>query len=724
MKWQRIAQLAIVAVVIVVVAAIAVSVRKQKGGQAAQAVPPPPPESGTELFNPKGATLTRFDGARKVFEAVLGPHTTYPDGRVSVKGGARILTNRNGKDLVIASREADIKQHDQNLETATFRGDVTLTTADGLQVKSAEAAYTESEGIVRIPGAVEFRKGRTSGTGLGATYDRNRDVLWVLDKAQIKVAPEPNGQGAMDASAATAGLARADHYMKLSKDARIDGDGRTMLGDEITITLTPDDQRVQMIQLRGHSRITGGAGGPQAMTARDIDLVYGGDGRTLQTANLVEGAVLDLGGAAAGKRISGRTINLGLSPDGATVTSLTASENAQVDIPADKGLPAKQIRSAALVASGPAGGGLQTATFTGKVEFRETLGGRRGGAAAVDRTARSERMILETKPGLGAIEKADFRGNVKFADAPDLTGEAQRGIYYLEKDRVELMPSEGDPGPPPLVNDGKMSVAARTIDFTLRSRELNADTKVKSTVLVRKDRNGRGQQQTRVPSVLKQDEPVFVTSNRLAYLGTSSTATYTGSVKLWQGNETTIKGDKIVLDDKNGNLVSTGNVVTEMYLDETDARTGEKRHTQTIGKSENFVYDDAKRLAIYTSKAHINGPQGDITANKIELFLKPAGTNELERAEAYASGTEVVVVKDGVRTARGSHLTYTAADEQYLMIGTPVTTVEEDPDKKGSCRVGTGATLKFYRGPEQGQMDGSGIIPSKTETKACSAVNR
>ena len=723
MKWQRIAQLAIVAVVIVLVAAIAFSMRKQKTGQAQQAIPPPPPESGTELFNPKGATLTRFDGARKVFEAILGPHTTYPDGRVSVKGGARILTNRNGKDLVIASREADIKQKDQNLETATFRGDVTLTTADGLEVKSAEAAYSESEGIVRIPGAVDFKKGRTTGSGLGATYDRNRDVLWILDKARITVAPEPSGQGAMDASAATAGLARAEHYMKLSRDARVEGNGRTMLGDEITIALTPDDQRVQTIQLRGHSRITGGAAGPQAMTARDIDLVYAGDGRTLQTANLVEGAILDMGGSAAGKRISGRTINVGLSPDGATVSSLTANENVQVDIPADKDLPAKQIRSTALTASGPAGIGLQTATFTGKVEFHETLGGRRGGAA-IDRTARSERMILETKPGLGAIEKADFRGNVKFVDAPDLTGEAQRGIYYLEKDRVELMPSDGDPGPPPLINDGKMSVGARTIDFTLRSRELNADTKVKSTLLVRKDRSGRGQQQTRVPSVLKQDEPVFVTSNRLAYQGTAATATYTGSVKLWQGSETTIKGDKIVLDDKNGDLAATGNVVTEMYLDETDTKTGEKRHTQTVGKSDNFVYDDAKRLAIYTSKAHINGPQGDITANKIELFLKPAGTNELERAEAYASGAEVVIVKEGVRTATGSHLTYTAVDQQYLMIGTPVTTVEEDPEKKGSCRVGTGSTLKFYRGPEQGQMDGNGIISSKTEMQPCSAVKR
>ena len=130
-------------------------------------------------------------------------------------------------------------------------------------------------------------------------------MLWILDKATFTVAPDPGGKGAMDGSAATAGLARAEHYVKLSKDARINSDGRAIQGDEITITLTSDDERVQMMQLRGNSRITGGAGGPQSMTARDIDLIYGTDGRTLQNANLVEQAVVDLGRRRGGQENRG-----------------------------------------------------------------------------------------------------------------------------------------------------------------------------------------------------------------------------------------------------------------------------------------------------------------------------------------------------------------------------------------------------------------------------------
>ena len=57
------------------------------------------------------------------------------------------------------------------------------------------------------------------------------------------------------------------------------------------------------------------------------------------------------------------------------------------------------------------------------------------------------------------------------------------------------------------------------------------------------------------------------------------------------------------------------------------------------------------------------------------------------------------------------------------MIGTPVTTVEESG---ASCRVGTGASLRFFRGAgtERGQLDGNGIIQSKTETVPCASLKR
>ena len=71
--------------------------------------------------------------------------------------------------------------------------------------------------------------------------------------------------------------------------------------------------------------------------------------------------------------------------------------------------------------------------------------------------------------------------------------------------------------------------------------------------------------QTRLPAMLKQDQPVSATSDRLDYDGGASHAIYTGHAQLWQG-DTTIKGDRIVLDDEKGDLSAVGNVVTNMML--------------------------------------------------------------------------------------------------------------------------------------------------------------
>jgi lipopolysaccharide transport protein LptA len=447
------------------------------------------------------------------------------------------------------------------------------------------------------------------------------------------------------------------------------------------------------------------------MTARDIDLTYAEDGRTLQSARLLENAAVQMD-AAGGKRISGRTIDIGMGPDGTTVTRLNANENVQVDLPAEGKAPAKQIRSAALQAEGPPDKGLQRATFTGNAEYREGGSGRATGAAA-GRTARSDALVVDTKPGLGAIDRAEFRGRVRFTSSADTTAEAPLGIYLIEKDRLELMPGEGLPGPPPNVRDGRLSVTARTIQLTVATRELSAETEVKTTVLPQKDGSAKG----KTPSMLKQDEPVNARSNRLKYNGSTSQAVYSGAVTLWQDPDTTIRAESITVDDKNGDLTATGKAVTTFVVEETDRKSGARKRTPTHGNADTFRYVDAKRLAVYEGRAHLVGPQGDVTADRIELYMK-SGANEVERAEAYAT-TGKVVIKEGPRIATGTHLTYIAATDEYLIVGTPVEIIEE---QNGTCTQMLGGSAMFNRAAGSTRVVGSGPFVTETKTmKSCPA---
>ena len=189
-----------------------------------------------------------------------------------------------------------------DFSTEVVRGNVKLRTSDDLVVTCNDASYNDKEGLLKVPGPVTFTRGRMTGKGIGATYDRTRDVLWILDQAQIAVTPDPAGGGAMQASSGTAGLARADHYVRLSKAAHVVADNRTIDADDITASLTPDDQRIQTMQLRGNSRIVGTAPGAQSMSAKDIDLTYAPDGRTLQQAKLMEQSVLRLPSDGGGQK--------------------------------------------------------------------------------------------------------------------------------------------------------------------------------------------------------------------------------------------------------------------------------------------------------------------------------------------------------------------------------------------------------------------------------------
>ncbi|MEN3339601.1 MAG: hypothetical protein V7647_3277 [Acidobacteriota bacterium] len=751
MNWQKNARRAIVAFVVVFVAIVIVAGRHRKPAPAGE--PPPRRVDPDAVVEGHGTgKIEQSRDGRVVLLLTFGSQLTYPDGRSRLTGGVSVTADRNGKPFTVTSREADVAMKGSDLQTAHFLHDVKLKSND-LEVAADDASYSAAEGMVKIPGAVTFARARMKGSGMGATYDRTREVLWILDQAKISVTGDKAGKGALDASSRAAGLARQENYIRLTGAAHINAEGRLIDADEITIALTPatpkdPDQRVRSLELRGNSRIAGGGGtnAPQTMSARDIDLAYAEDGRTLQRANLIENAVVQLPGdpKGAGRRIAGKTVVIGLAPDGSTVTSLTANENVQVDLPAEGDLPAKRIRSAALAASGPPEAGLQNATFTGNVEYRET-GAAHATTSAVERLARSQSLIVETKPGLGAVQQADFHGNVHFTDGPQVAADASRALYHVDRDQIELSSTQ-EPGPvSPRVSDGRVTVEARAIEMTLGTRKLTADTKIRSSMMPEaKPAPGAlpavapigargktpaakpvtsaaagspqpgagGAEASRVPGLLKQDQPVTVTSNRLTYDGDAGHAVYSGNARLWQ-SDTSVRGDTVIVDDKSGNLEAQGNVRTEMMLDDVDA-AGKRTQIRTIGEGNAFIYDDAKRLATYTGKAHMVGAEGDLTGEKIELFLK-ANANELERVEGYgANGT--VVVKETGRTATGARLTYTVENETYLMTGTPVVAIETNPP---DCKKSIGAVLTFQRAVGTVSTSGNGVIRSVQNQIAC-----
>jgi lipopolysaccharide export system protein LptA len=102
------------------------------------------------------------------------------------------------------------------------------------------------------------------------------------------------------------------------------------------------------------------------------------------------------------------------------------------------------------------------------------------------------------------------------------------------------------------------------------------------------------------------------------------------------------------------------------------------------------------------------GPEGDITADKIELYLNPAG-DDVVRAEAYADPKRKLTLREQNRTTTGTRMTYTAERTTYVVTGVPATVLDE-------CgRETIGRTLTFVKSTDTIVVDGNQQI--RTQTK-------
>ncbi len=75
-------------------------------------------------------------------------------------------------------------------------------------------------------------------------------------------------------------------------------------------------------------------------------------------------------------------------------------------------------------------------------------------------------------------------------------------------------------------------------------------------------------------------------------------------------SETQIKGDKVSIDGKTGNLVAQGSVISQMLVQDVNPTTKERETTRSTGYGQQMQYDDASRKVTYTTKRTSCRPAG------------------------------------------------------------------------------------------------------------------
>lgn len=691
-RWQRRARL-IIAVFAVVFAAVVFRQLKPRTTPVAPAAPPRVDPGA--VVESTGGLVERIKQSQENFRLTYERQLSYANGTARMFGVTVIADRKSGGGTFTANGREAVAGPDGT--TFELTGNVRLA-SDDIHASTDRATYAKSDNTVRAPGPVELTEGSTSAKGVGMLYDGNRDVLTILEQASVHMTPST------DITSGTATFDRRGHVRRFDRHARLQRGGQVIEAESIVAHLTEDENQIASVELHGGARISSShptPGALQLLTGADVNLEYAPGGEVLQHLVVSGDGSIQFAGEAGkpGRSITGRTIDVTLAADGSTPTALSARDGVLLTIPADGDLPTRTILAAALDAKGEGGKGLTRAHFSGTVQYRE-----RGGPR--DSAANSGVLDVTMKPGMGAIEEARFAQAVKFVQGA-MTANAAAARYGVEQGTLALSGSEPGIPVPRVVND-QIAVDASTIDVVLDGPKVKAASggtaRVKSVLQPEQSPgNGEANGGRKMPSMLKQDQPVNVTAASLDYDGTASMAKYTGGAQLWQG-DTSIKGDTITVDDKTGDLTASGTVTTMTMLEQTNKDTKTKERVRSAAQAKDLKYEDAIRRLTYTGDAHMTGPEGDMTATKIELYLKPSG-DELERAEAYDN----VTLREQNRKTTGARMTYTTADERYVVVGAPVTIIDQ-------CdRETTGKTLTFVKSTDSIVVDGN--QQTRTQTK-------
>src|SRR5581483_4867190 len=205
--WQRRARLFVGLSAVAFAAFVAVQFKHR------EAPAPGAPGVHTEpgaVVETTGSQTTRFGGSKESVRVTAEKQLTYADGTSKLVGVTVSAEDTNGEGTFTATgKDATVGKHETAIE---LNGDVRLESST-IRARTEHATFSKADNIVRSPGPTEASEGKTTARGIGMTFDRNADVLTILDQAVVTM-PGADGGTPAEITCGTAILARRDHYRR------------------------------------------------------------------------------------------------------------------------------------------------------------------------------------------------------------------------------------------------------------------------------------------------------------------------------------------------------------------------------------------------------------------------------------------------------------------------------------------------------------------------------
>ena len=720
-----------------------------------------PARLGTEIqSSTQGFTLSKSQSGRTLFtihaakavEYKNGGHAELHDVNIVVYGkSSNRFDQIYGSDFEYDPKSGDVTAHGEVHIVLEGNAEGPLRPDQAppqelknlIHVHTSGLVFNQQTGIASTPEKIDFRLPQANGTAVGATYNSKEGLLDLKSQVELEAA----GANPAKFIATRARVTREPRQAVLD-NVRGEQQGRASEADKLTVFLRPDSTVEKMVaEGNVHSQQEAAAGEKYDVRASQAD-IFMGEKNQLRQIQLSTGVTLDSSGkqithgtaqravvdfganrklrqvhatgdvhfqqlpsASAGK--GGQTLEL--IADGADLFASAGGVlqrgvtqgTARIEIAPQATPTAAQVKEPAgktVVTAGVFNAGFDSQnrlrTLHGEPEAKIVWHNPTPGGA--DRTSTSRTLDVTFDPkSAGKAESVVQQGDVHYVDS-DREAFAQRGRYTPQNELIVLT------GAPRVVASGTITTAV-TVTINRQTGEAVAESNVKSTYTNLKPQPGG--------AMLAGSDPVHVTAASMHASRASGMAHYSGGARLWQGGNI-VQAPAIDFLRENRSMVAQGSVsspVRAIFLEK--GKNGQPSMVNVTASQ--LTYLDGNRLARFEGSVVMTGAEGKLTAQRVDIFLKPAGgapvnpggaggnpgkASEPGTAEEQNSQNQVsridhaiaqgqVVLQQPTRVARGEHLLYTADDGSFVLTGRPAS-----PPVVSDAAHGTvsGDSLTFY----------------------------
>ncbi len=548
-----------------------------------------------------------------------------------------------------ATVTSDSGEYTASPQKAVFRGRVTVTTDDGLALKTEHLTYLGEAGRAFSEGHTEFEKGRLKGSSTDLAYEAEKGRVRLPADVVLKI--DSGTEAATEVRGGWGELLRNEGELELADGVKVKRGGDRISSEKLRLSFSPDSQIVRRaLFLGGTTLLTTGErpfgtstfvpGGPgeRKLESLRLDLAFGEDG-SLQSA------------------VAAPQASLEMRAQGATGPELRRAKGQPLGFHFDEQGRLKEVH------------GLYESLL--EIEALPPSPARR-------ETLRCKRFLAYLEPEAGGLEHVDFFGDVKYADgtrqaSADQASYQPAGVGLTLENEAHLMDErEG------------MDLSARVIRIQADSGDVQAWDDVRSL-----------QQKVRAfPMLASSEAPTIVLCSTFEYTARDRTAHYEGGVVLRSGTDE-IRAESIRLQrpaEGGGSLEATGSVEARL---QPAAREGEEPPPLVEASAESLLYDGTAQRLVF---------QKDVTIKQGTIETKSPATATLTldstgRGIAKLVAGEPVEVQAGSRKARGSTATFTPADQTFLIVGDHASL--DDPELRLQ-----GRTLQFRVGEDKVLVNG------------------